>query len=91
MRLGSKVVAAVGVGATVVSAAVVALAIPALGKGIASATITGPGLVRPIDDPSPNMSKLPALTRSGRSPPVTPSRSPSWARHRLGSSAPRIP
>ena len=62
MRLGSKVVAAVGVGATVVSAAVVALAIPALGKGIASATITGPGLVRPIDDPSPNMSKLPALT-----------------------------
>jgi hypothetical protein len=41
---------------------VIASAGPASAKGIQSATITGPGLARPIEDPSPEMSKLPALT-----------------------------
>jgi hypothetical protein len=43
MRLGVKVVMAAGVGAAAL-AGVVGLASPALGKGVASLTITGPGI-----------------------------------------------
>jgi hypothetical protein len=55
MSIAGGAVAAALVGA-------LALAGPAWAKGIESATITGPGLARPIEDPSPDMSKLPALT-----------------------------
>ena len=59
MRIGINRLMAAAACAVAVA---LAWAAPASAKGIQSATITGPGLARPIEDPSPDMSKLPALT-----------------------------
>jgi hypothetical protein len=61
MRLRARMWVAAG-GCALALVGAFASAGPASAKGIQSATITGPGLTRPIEDPSPDMSKLPALT-----------------------------